>query len=177
MFSKLKEIKKFTPKEEVEKIIGKPKFRLEHRSAFASVYYYGNGILIAYAPYRFKNERVGITQYGEEGCYATTIYHFADIEMLKLHFGPDSFEAEDIICDDRTIIDGEINYSKTFKDIQKMELKKLYPGKYMYGETRKMADGDVQVTNLFIMYGAYTLFFKGNSENGLLSGVQYTLPD
>ena len=46
MWNALKIIKKFTPKAELDKIIGAPRFQIEDRP----MYYYGKGFAVYYSP-------------------------------------------------------------------------------------------------------------------------------
>mgnify|MGYP007025196714 FL=1 len=48
----MKEICKFTPRAELEKLAGPAKFQLEDRPA----YYHGGGFVVYYSPMRFRLE-------------------------------------------------------------------------------------------------------------------------
>ena len=171
MYSSIKKLKKFTTRDEIDTMIGEPKFRLGKRL----VYYYGKGILIAYAKKCFKVDGCERIEYGEEGKYAVSIYHFVDKEFLKEYFDLDSLEEIDIQEFTKGIIDEEIDYNKTFSDIHKLGLDKKYINHYREGENCILVNGTMKVLNLFIMYGSYTLFFRGGSKKNKLSGFQYTL--
>lgn len=120
MYKRLRKLKKFTSKEKIDSLIGKPKFQIENRLLF----YYGNGVLISYSQKHFYVEGCHRVEYGEEGLFAVSIYHFADINMMKEYFHLKDFEEDDwenIVCD---TIDGDISYGKTFADIHELRLDK-----------------------------------------------------
>ncbi len=169
MYSKLRQIKRFSTKSEVDSIIGKPKFQLTDRL----VYYYGKGILVAYSPRCFKVEGSQRNEYGEEGVYATSFYHFADVEMINVQFRINDFETEDALKLEEERIDDDIAYNMSFQDIHNMALDKKIGG-YREGETQVMVNRKMEIQNLFIMYGQYTLFFRGKSKKNKMSGFQFT---
>lgn len=169
-FSHLKSIKKFTTKSDIDILIGNPKFQIENRLVF----YYGNGIFIAYSTKCFKIEGTQRTEYGEEGLYAVCFYHFCDTEMLKLHLNMASFSDDNLLEVSNVIIDNEISYGMSFKDIQKIKHSNQFTDSYREGATQVLEDNKMKTQNLFIMYGPYTLFFRGTSKNSKLSGFQYT---
>ena len=82
MWNMLKGVKKFTPKSELDKIIGTPLFQLENRP----VYYYGNGIAVYFSSQCFRVEGIQRVEYGALGEYAVGIYHFSDVTALKTGF-------------------------------------------------------------------------------------------
>ncbi|MBP3568049.1 MAG: hypothetical protein J6K04_02675 [Lachnospiraceae bacterium] len=164
----LTQIKRFTPKNEIDSLIGEPLFRIDERL----LYYYGNGIVISYTPVRFNVENGKRIKYGVEGIYALAVFHFSDIEMLKLHLRLDNFEEnKEIICNN-VYIDGTITYDMTFQDIHAMAVKKIFNDTYREGETRRIIDGKMKTVNLFIMHDNYTLFFHGNSPESKVSGFK-----
>lgn len=173
MLYTLKNIKKFTTKDVIDSIIGKPLFQIGDRMVF----YYGKGVLVAYSPRCFKIEGIKRIEYGDKGYYATSIYHFADIEMLKRYFGINTFPSEDFESNSIHMIEDGVDYSKTFTDICQLRLEKIYEPHYRDGETRVLENGKMIVQNLFIMFGAYTLFFRGKSKKNKLSGFQYVLQE
>lgn len=173
MFSKIKEIKKFTEKKEIDSIIGPPKFQVDDRN----VYYYGNGLLIAYYQRCFKINGVERIEYGDEGEYAVDIYHFMDLEMLNKIFDLSSYSVSDVISDFSYAIDDGVSYGKTFAQIHNLKLYREYPDCYMEGETRFLENGEICIRNLFIMYDRYTLYFRGKSKKSKLSGFKYVLSD
>ena len=110
---------------------------------------------------------------GEEGLYATTVYHFNDVLMLKEYFDIEEPEMVDIVESHQKPIDGAITYDATFQDIHNMASN--LGDKYREGERCELVNGDMKVQNLFIMYDRYTLFFRGESKKNKVSGFQYTL--
>lgn len=170
MFFQLKKMKKFTTKEEIDKIFGQPKCQIEDRQ----LYYYGNGLFIAYSVKCFKVENCERIEYGEDGVYAVCIYHFADVKMIKEYFELDDFKADDI--EEFThIIDDEVTYGKTFYEIHNLGLEKINMDYYREGENWAFINGKMEIQNLFIIYGSYTLLFRGHSKENKISGFQYTL--
>ncbi len=173
MYTKIKNIEKFTPKEEVDSIIGPPRWQLENRL----VYYYGNGFIIAYSSMCFRVEGCERIEYGEEGVYAVSVYHFCDVQMLKEYFNLEHFEEDDKNCMLCDAIVGAVDYAKSFSEIHSMELHKQNINHYREGETRVMENGKMKIQNLFIMCDAFTFLFRGNSKKGKLSGFRYTLQE
>ena len=76
MWSRMKEICKFTPRAELEKLVGPAKFQLEDRPA----YYHGGGFVVCYSPMRFRVEGLQRVEYGQPGEYAVGMYHFSSDE-------------------------------------------------------------------------------------------------
>lgn len=171
MFNKIKMIRKFMPKEEIDSMLGDSLCRVD----MLPIYYYGNGFFVAYTSRKYRLNYNVRTEYGQEGMYAVSVYHFRDIEMLKANFGLNIFEEDDVQCSRLDVIEGEITYGNTFNTMQKMKLKEKYRGSYMEGERRRLVDGKMKVINLFITCGSYTFFFRGKSKNSLLSGFEYVL--
>lgn len=169
----LKNIKKFATKEDVDSIIGEPILQISDRMVF----YYGKGVLVAYSPRCFKGEGIDRIEYGDKGYYAVSIYHFADLEMLKLYFNIDTFSAEDIESNNIFMIEDDVDYSKSYTDVCKLRLDRIYKLHYREGETHVFKNGKMIVQNLFIMFGAYTLFFRGKSKKNKISGFQYVLQE
>ena len=172
MWSIVRNIKKFTTKSEVDKVLGEPKFQLNGR-----VYYYGKGMLIAYAPIRFKVEGMERIEYGEKGEYVINVYCFTDVEMLKLEFELNDFGATDMTEISRCVIEGEISSDSSFREIHKLKVDGRLPGNYREGETRRLENDELIVKNLFIQYERYMFFFLGKSKKGKMSGFEYTLPE
>ena len=85
MWSRMKEICKFTPRAELEKLVGPAKFQLEDRPA----YYHGGGFVVCYSPMRFRVEGLQRVEYGQPGEYAVGMYHFSSDESLRLEMGLD----------------------------------------------------------------------------------------
>ena len=166
-------MKKFTTKNEIDKIIGVPKCQIGKRP----LYYYGNGILISYSLKRFKVEGCERIEYGEEGMFAVSLYHFIDVEMLKEYFKLKFFEWDDIGGNSDNVIDEDVTYGKTFAEIHDLGLNKKYVNHYREGENCVLVDGKLAVQNLFIMYGTYTLFFRGKSKKNKIAGFQFTFAE
>ena len=76
MWLRMKEICKFTPRAELEKLAGPAKFQLEDRPA----YYHGGGFVVYYSPMRFRVEGLQRVEYGQPGEYAVGMYHFSSDE-------------------------------------------------------------------------------------------------
>ena len=169
MWNVLKTIKKFTPKSELDKIIGAPLFQLEDRP----VYYYGGGIAVYYSPMCFRIEGIQRVEYGVPGEYAVGLYHFSDAATFKMGLGLDTFDADDVAPLEGDIIDGAVSYCSTFHDIFQWGRKD--PSEYCQGgETQALVDGKMTFMNLFIMYGQYQFYFYGKSKRTKLSGFQFT---
>ena len=173
MFEQVKNIKRFTPKDEVDSLIGEPLFQIEDRLLF----YYGNGVLIGYTPIRFIIENGKRIEYGEKGIYALIMMHFSDIEMLKLYLGLKSFEEKEAINCSGICIDEKITYDMTFQNIHAMAVQKVFNRTYREGETRRIIDGRMKTAYLFIMYDNYELFFRGKSKKSKVCGFKYVFKD
>ena len=91
MWNTLREIPKFTPKAEVDRIFGASPVRIEDRPAW----YYGGGFVLHYSPVRFRVEGIQRVEYGEPGEYIVGGWHFPDADTLKLELGLTCFDAED----------------------------------------------------------------------------------
>ena len=91
MWLRMKEICKFTPRAELEKLAGPAKFQLEDRPA----YYHGGGFVVCYSPMRFRVEGLQRVEYGQPGEYAVGLYHFSSDEGLRLEMGLDRAATED----------------------------------------------------------------------------------
>lgn len=63
MWNTLREIRKFTPKAEVDRILGASPVQIEDRPAW----YYGGGFVLHYSPVRFRVEGIQRVEYGEPG--------------------------------------------------------------------------------------------------------------
>lgn len=168
MWSVIKAIRKFTPKSELDKIIGAPLFQLENRPA----YYYGGGFVVYYSPMCFRVEGIQRIEYGVPGEYAVGLYHFSETAALKTEFGLDDFDADDISPLEDDIIDGAISYRSTCNEIYTWVRKN--PSDYQNrGETQALVNGKMIFQNLFITYGQYTFFFYGKSKRTKLTGFQF----
>ena len=116
MWNILKSIKKFTPKSELDKIIGAPLFQIEDRPA----YYYGKGIVVFYSPKSFMIQGIQRIEYGEPGEWAVGMYHFPDIAVLKAEFGliwkwaqknPADYQTEGVT---NRLVDGQMAFNNLF---------------------------------------------------------------
>mgnify|MGYP001035196859 FL=1 len=172
MWNKLKGIKKFTTKSELDKIISVPLFQLEDRP----VYYYGGGIAVYYTSKCFRVEGIQRVEYGVPGEYAVGLYHFSDAAVFKMGLGLDAFDANDVAPLEGDIIDGAVSYRSTFHDIRQWARKD--PSEYCQeGETQTLVDGKMTFENLFIMYGQYQFYFYGKSKRTKLSGFQFVFSE
>ena len=172
MWNVLKTIKKFTPKSELDKIIGAPLFQLEDRP----VYYYGGGIAVYYTSKCFRIEGIQRVEYGVLGEYAIGLYHFSDAAVFKMELGLDAFDADDVAPLEGDIIDDAVSYRSTFHDIRQWAQKD--PSEYCQGgETQHMVDGKMTFKNLFIMYGQYQFYFYRKSKQTKLSGFQFVFSE
>lgn len=169
MYTKIRKIERFSTKGEVDIFLGEPLFQINKRR----VWYYGEGIVVAYSPRCFKVEGMERIEYGEEGLYATTVYHFNDVLMLKEYFDIEEPEIVDIVESPPKPVDGAITYDATFQDIHNMASD--LGDNYREGERCGLVNGEMKVQNLFIMFDRYTLFFRGESKKNKVSGFQYML--
>ena len=169
MWNMLKSVKKFTPKSELDKIIGAPLFQLEDRPA----YYYGGGFVVYYAPMCFRVEGIQRVEYGEPGEYAVGLYHFSEASALKTGLGLDAFEADDVFPLEDDIIDGAISYRSTCNEIDKWVKRNYFGYQSGRGETQELVDGKMTFKYLFIMCGQYEFYFYGRSKRTKLTGFQF----
>ncbi len=172
MWSTLKNLKKFTPKAEVDRIIGMPIVPLEDRPA----YYYGRGIVIYYSPTRFKVTGIQRVEYGDPGEYAVGLFHFSTAAVLKTELGLSSFEADDIAPFNEDIAYGVISYRSTFREIHQWAVKNT-PEDYHEGITQRLVDGKMTFFRRFILYGPYELYFYGRSKLTKVEGFQFVFPE
>ena len=169
MWNILKNVKKFTPKSELDKIIGAPLFQLEDRPA----YYYGRGFVVYYSPKCFRIEGIQRVEYGVPGEYAVGIYHFSDAVALKTGLGLDTFDANDVAPLENDIIDGAISYRSTCNEIDKWVKRNYFGYQSGRGVTQELVDGKMTFKNLFIMCGQYEFYFYGKSKRTKLTGFQF----
>ncbi|NBI11594.1 hypothetical protein D1641_16585 [Colidextribacter sp. OB.20] len=172
MWTALKQIKKFTAKSELDRVIGRPRFQLEDRPA----YYYGGGFVVHYSPRAFRVEGLQRVEYSGPGEYAVGLYHFSTAAALKTELGLDDFEADDPAPLEGGILDGTITYSSTFDDVHRWAVGRLLEH-YQEGETRRLVDGKMTLLHRFIMCDAYWLYFDGKSRRTKLSGFQFTFKE
>lgn len=173
MWSRLKTIKKFTPKLVIDKIIGTPICQLENRL----VYYYGKGIVVCYTPRCFKIEGIQRVEYGDSGEYAVRMYYFSDVVSLKTELGLADFYANDIVPLENDIIDGAVFCSSTRGEIEKW-MRKNPSGDYQSGGiTQRLVNGKMTFKNLFISYGQYEFFFYGKSKRTKLTAFQFVFEE
>ena len=168
MWNALKIIKKFTPKAELDKIIGAPRFQIEDRP----MYYYGKGFAVYYSPQCFRIEGIQRVEYGVPGEYAVGLYHFSETDALKKDFGLNVFEVDDVAPLEDDIIDSAISYRSTYSDIYTWVRQNSfdYQGR---GETQNLVDGKMTFKNSFIRYGQYEFLFFGKSKRTKLTGFQF----
>lgn len=65
MWDRLEHMKKFTPREVLEGIVGPSLFQIEDRPA----YYHGGGIVVYYAPRAFRVEGIQRVEHGPHELY------------------------------------------------------------------------------------------------------------
>ena len=168
MWNMLKGVKKFTPKSELDKIIGTPLFQLENRP----VYYYGNGIAVYFSSQCFRVEGIQRVEYGALGEYAVGIYHFSDVTALKTGLGLNVFGADDVVPLKDDIINGAISYHSTYNEVWRWVQKN--PSDYQTeGVTQELVNGKMAFKYSFITYGQFEFFFYGKSKRTKLTGFQY----
>lgn len=168
MWQSFKHIRKFTPRSELERMVGAAKFQLEDRP----VYYHGGGFAVYYSPVRFRVEGIQRVEYGPPGEYAVGLYHFANAETLRLALGLDSFNADDAAPFPGDILEGGVTYASTFRNVHDWMAARM-PGCYQEGETWGTVNGKPAFLNRYIGCGQYQLFFYGKSKRTKLSGFQF----
>lgn len=171
MWDKLKIIKKFTPKSELDKTIGAPLFQLEDRPA----YYYGAGIVVYFTSKCFRVEGIQRVEYGAPGEYAVGIYHFSNVAALKTGLGLNGFDADDVVPIEGDIIDSAVSYHLTYSEIWRWMQKN--PSDYQTeGVSQELVNGKI-LKSLFIIYGQYEFFFYGKSKRTKLTGFRFVFSE
>lgn len=173
MWSDLKNIKRFTTKEDVDRVLGIPKFQLENHP----VYYYGNGFIVGYSSVRFRIEEYKRVEYGEKGEFAITIYHFPNSKIIMDYFNLTNLQVERNLCFGNEVIEDGITYDFTFHDIHNFYIKNKKNIYYREGENRVLIDDRMKVNYLFIYYDRYMFFFYGKSKKNKISCFKYTLEE
>lgn len=170
MWRLYKKLKRFMEKESVEKIIGTAKFQVDNRPLF----YYGGGFFLGFTTKKFKIENLDRIEYGEEGLYLISVYHFSNVTFLKKYMHLSNFEASDIAPFGEDIIDGYINYQTHFSDVRKAYRKSGDNAYYREGEKRTMSESEFVFLNQFVQWEPFTFLFEEDTKNALLSGFVYT---
>ena len=171
MWNILKEIRKFTPKAEVDRILGVSPVQIKNRPSW----YYGGGFVLHYSPVRFRIEGIQRVEYGQPGEYAVGLYHFSDVEALRTELGLDAFPAEDAAPLEQGI-DGGIAYGMTFHQLHRWACEAM-PGDHREGETWRQVQGELTLLRRFIQCGPYELYFYGKSRRTKLTGFRYVFPE
>ena len=171
MWNTLRTVRKFTPKSEIDRLIGPPAFQLEDRPA----YYYGKGFVVYYAPEPFGPE--GLRRLRGDGECGVGVIHFSDAAALQTELGLSRLEAEDAAPFPEDILEGAIAYRSTFRQIHRWAVETA-PEDYREGETRRLAGGlsggRMEFQNLFIQCGQYELYFYGRSKDTRVTGFRFT---
>ena len=172
MWKRLKTLRKFTKKAEIDRLIGPPAFQLEDRPA----YYYGRGFVVCYTPEPFGAGGPQRIWRGEPGGYGVSVIHFSDAAALKEELGLPRLDAEDAAPFPEDILEGVVTYRSTFRQIHRWAAE-TSPEDYREGETRRLAGGLVgsrmEFQNLFIQCGQYELYFYGESKDTRVTGFQF----
>lgn len=174
IWNELKDKEKFTPVEDVFKIVGRPKSQLVGKP----VYDMGKGILISYCNTMFKVENNQRIEYGEDGKYSLNFYYFQDEEYLKKHFKIK--ELEPISFDKKTEFDivGDITTNSSFEEVQKYCKENSKGVFFRVADTNAMnEERKFEFQNKTITWGSFTFFFFGKSKKTKLSGYRYTLSE
>ena len=172
MWNTLKEIRKFTPKAEVDRILGVSPVQIEDRPAW----YYGGGFVLHYSPVRFRVEGIQRVEYGGPGEYVVGGWHFPDAGTLKLELGLTSFDAEDAAPLEEDIVDGVITYQSTFQEIRQCAARRSLEY-YSEGETRRLADDQMVFQKRWIAWNQYELYFHGKPRKTKVSGFHFVQPE
>lgn len=167
----LREIRKFTPKAEVDRMLGEPVFQLEDRPA----YYYGGGFVIHDSPVRFRVEGIRRAEYGETGEYAVGGYHFPDTGTLQMGLGLTQFEAGDMAPLWEDTVDGAVTYQSTFREIHRWAVLHAVEG-CQEGETRQPVDGRMEFKRCWITWDRYEFYFYGRSGKTKAAGFRFAFP-
>ena len=171
MWERLKRVKKFTPKAQLDQIIGPPLFQLEDRP----VYYYGGGMAVYFSPRCFRIEGIQRVEYGEPGEYAVGVYHFSDTAALKEELGLSDFSMDDAAALEGEITDG-VSYQATYDEVCKWA-RENRPGDCRGGETRRLKGEKMVFKNLFLMCGQYDFYFYGKSKRTKLTGFRFVFDE
>ena len=172
MWNTLKEIRKFTPKAEVDRILGVSPVQIEDRPAW----YYGRGFVLHYSPVRFRVEGIQRVEYGGPGEYVVGGWHFPDAGTLKLELGLTCFDAADAAALEEDIVDGVITYQSTFQEIRQCAARRSLEY-YSEGETRRLADDQMVFQKRWIAWNQYELYFHGKPRKTKVSGFHFVQPE
>ena len=172
MWNTLREIRKFTPKAEVDRILGVSPVQIEDRPAW----YYGGGFVLHYSPVRFRVEGIQRVEYGGPGEYVVGGWHFPDAGTLKLELGLTCFDAADAAPLEEDIVDGVITYQSTFQEIRQCAARRSLEY-YSEGETRRLADDQMVFQKRWIAWNQYELYFHGKPRKTKVSGFHFVQPE
>lgn len=172
MWNTLREIRKFTPKAEVDRILGVSPVQIEDRPAW----YYCGGFVIHYSPVRFRIEGIQRVEYGEAGEYIVGGWHFPDVGTLKMELGLTCFDAADAAPLEEDIVDGVITYQSTFQEIRQCAARRSLEY-YSEGETRRLADDQMVFQKRWIAWNQYELYFHGKPRKTKVSGFHFVQPE
>ena len=172
MWNTLREIRKFTPKAEVDRILGVSPVQIEDRPAW----YYGGGFVLHYSPVRFRVEGIQRVEYGGPGEYVVGGWHFPDAGTLKLELGLTCFDAADAAPLEEDIVDGVITYQSTFQEIHRCAAQCSLEY-YSEGETRRQVEGGMAFLKRWIAWEQYEFYFYSKSRRTKVSGFRFTLPE
>lgn len=172
MWNTLREIRKFTPKAEVDRILGVSPVQIEDRPAW----YYGGGFVLHYSPVCFRVEGIQRVEYGGPGEYVVGGWHFPDAGTLKLELGLTCFDAADAAPLEEDIVDGVITYQSTFQEIRQCAARRSLEY-YSEGETRRLADDQMVFQKRWIAWNQYELYFHGKPRKTKVSGFHFVQPE
>lgn len=170
MWSIIRTIPKFTPRSQVDRLLGTPGLPLEDRPVYA----YGGGFVVTFSPVCFRVEGLRRVEYGEPGEYAVSVLHFSDNATLQTHLGLEHPCPGSAAPLEEDLIDGAVSYRSTLAQARRWAVRSAPQG---WGETWGLADGEFQLRYHFLQYGPYQFFFYGSAPQTPLTGFQYVLPE
>lgn len=170
MWNTLKEIRKFTPKAEVDRILGVSPVQIKNRPSW----YYGGGFVLHFSPVRFRVEGIQRVEYGGAE-YIVGGWHFPDAGTLKLELGLTCFDAEDAAPLEEEIVDG-ITYQSTFQEIHRCAARRFLEY-YSEGETQRLVEGGMAFLRRWIAWEQYEFYFYGKSRKTKVSGFHFVQPE
>lgn len=171
MWKTLNGLSKFTPKEEVDRILGTPGIQLEDRPAW----YYGGGFVLSYSPVRFRIQGIRRAEYGGAGAYLIDGWHFPQAGILRAELNLSRFDAEDAAPLEEEIAGG-ITYQSTLQEIHRRAARRSL-AYYSEGETQRLAEGGMAFLRRWIAWEQYEFYFYGKSGKTKVSGFRFTLPE
>ncbi len=169
MWEKLKRFKKFEEKGVIESAIGPAKFQVGNKPQ----YYYGGGYFLGFATRKFRIENLERVEYGDDGLFLISVYHFSDRDFMLKYMKIDSLDDSDITAFDGDIIEGCVDYSLSRAEVRKVYQEKGMCDYYRESETRTLVDGKFVFQNQVIYWDSYNLFFAGKTAGAKISGFKY----